>query len=87
MFNFAPYGCPYVCVPPQLKDFRSYISTDKTSENHSDITSFCSENAPHNCEIEKVFTKFLFVHYLKGPIQNVSCCSNTLFPVKILVLS
>ena len=67
MLNFAPYGCPYVSVPPQLKDFKSYISMDKSSENHSDITSFCSENAPHNCAIEKVFTKFLFVHYLKSP--------------------
>ena len=27
-----------------LVDFRSYISTDKSSENHSDITSFCSKN-------------------------------------------
>ena len=46
----------------QLIDFRSYISTDKSFENHSDITSFCSKNAQHNCQIEKVFTKFLFVH-------------------------
>ena len=63
-----PIAHTHVSVPSQLKEFRSYISTNKSSdENHSDITSFYSKNARHNCEIEKVLTKFLFVHYLNGP--------------------